>query len=142
MICAACGKEFTPKRAGRRFCSDGCKQLNYRNQQSNSRNTGYMDTSEGADRAQEADGGTLRGRKRAILAELPPSAKPCTRSGYPEGLFEAKDQIGLPVFFTAEGEQLTRITGPGTISDFQLRNMRLQRTELTFPGGIFCTKIG
>ena len=35
----------------------------------------------------------------------------------------------------ADGMALTRIWGPNTISDFQLKNMGLKRTGITFSGG-------
>ena len=41
------------------------------------------------------------------------SAVPCTRTGYPEGIFEAKDAIGLPIFFDCDGKRLYASTGQG-----------------------------
>ena len=81
-------------------------------------------------RAPTVAGGTVELKETASEPFLPTAARPCERPGYPEGLFEAKDAHGLPIFFDPDGRRLRRVWGPGTISDFQLANMNLRRTGL------------
>jgi hypothetical protein len=43
-----------------------------------------------------------------------------------------------PAFFDADDNRLVRVWGVNKISDGQLQQMRLTRTDLKFPRGYFC----
>jgi hypothetical protein len=49
---------------------------------------------------------------------------------------ESRDENGLLVFHDEIG-QLVRVWGPDAISDMQLRQIGLEKTDLTFPAGRF-----
>jgi hypothetical protein len=59
------------------------------------------------------------------------------RAGFPADILESRDDDGLPIFFTAEGERLFRIWGPDNLSQIELRIMGLTPTERSFQGGRF-----
>jgi hypothetical protein len=134
-VCEGCGSSFSPNRRDQRCCSATCRAKAHR----------------------------LRSRKRTLSAAVPspwqtyalpanaavsghPKAeprstlRPCTRPGFPPGLFEGADGEGLPIFFNDIGP-LIRVWGTAQPSDLQLRNMRLETTELAFPGGVFLRRL-
>ena len=66
--------------------------------------------------------------------------KQSIRPGFPLRLHEGADRDGLPVFFDDIGP-LARMWGGGQLSELQLSNMRLEKTEHVFPGGVFLRRL-
>jgi hypothetical protein len=140
-ICALPGCDNPVKRPNQDYCCKQHRQLAYvheKRRQNPSQNlspvlspTKSVDSA--PDEAREAVESKITATARPHLS----SAKPCTRNGYPNGLLEAKDENGLLIFFDTNGERLSRIWGPNDISDVQLRQLKLKRTDMTFPGGRF-----
>ena len=128
--CTICGAAFEPYQQRQRFCSTACRKAAWRREK---RPVGHSGTGETFHALSAAPVAAGNGNKAAF--EL------CRRPGFPPGLTEGRDRDGLPIFFSEDGARLHRIWGPANISELQLRQMRLERTEHAFPGGIFCRSI-
>jgi hypothetical protein len=129
--CRICGEIFDPHQVRQKYCSTRCRVAANRSEKRNK--VGVVGRN--VTRAPARPTGAVELKEMASDRYLPASAKPCTRPGFPNDIFEARDGAGLPLFFLPDGERLLRIWGPNTIPDFQLHNMGLKRTGLTFPGG-------
>ncbi|TGR99807.1 MULTISPECIES: hypothetical protein [unclassified Mesorhizobium] len=61
--------------------------------------------------------------------------------GYPPDVAVSAGADGLPVFFDVQGDRLFRIWGPSRLSAVELRALKLESTELIFPGGRLYRKV-
>ena len=128
-ICALPGCKSPVSRSNQTYCCKAHRQLAYVREKR--RQAPGMDTDAGkaSTSAVAPARSTAELREMASEAGPPTPARPCTRPGYPEGIFEAKDGNGLPLFIDADGHRLLRVWGPSLLSDFQLRHMSLSPTK-------------
>jgi hypothetical protein len=129
--CRICGEVFDPHQVRQKYCSTRCRVAGNRLEKRNKVGVVKRNVTRAPGTAADAVELKETASDRYLLA----SAKPCRRPGFPDGIFEARDGAGMPLFFDRDGERLFRIWGPNTISDFQLHNMGLKRTCLIFAGG-------
>ena len=67
----------------------------------------------------------LASKETAYPTPLSAPARPCTRKVYPSGIFEARDQQDLPIFFDADGRRLHRVHGPNALTEIELSMQKL-----------------
>jgi hypothetical protein len=134
MQCPECGLGFVPHRPWQKFCSHACREKARRKRDAS---RWYRDTGDAARDASACPAGAVELKEMPLARSLLPVAQSCMRAGFPADILESRDDDGLPIFFTAEGERLFRIWGPNRLSEIELRIMKLTPTDRTFPGGKF-----
>ncbi|WP_027152207.1 hypothetical protein [Mesorhizobium sp. WSM2561] len=140
ITCKGCGASFTPSRPDQHCCNASCRAKAQRRRQRRA-DLGEVQSSDKNVRAAPRWLPAAVGRQ-ALADPTSTSPKPCIRPGYPVGIIESRDELGLPVFFDEDGKRLIRNWGPGGFSDVERRVMKLQLTELTFFGGRFYRRDG
>ncbi|RWH76854.1 MAG: hypothetical protein EOQ86_19695 [Mesorhizobium sp.] len=138
MICEGCGKSFEPSRLDQRCCSAVCRAKAHRQRSKTRAFSAAIPSPTKNVRAAPASAGDDENR---VSKAVPHSLKPCSRHGYPFGLFEGIDADGFPIFFEAHGDRLLRVWGQSSLSAVELRTVKLEVTELEFPGGRFYRRV-
>ncbi|MET0597636.1 MAG: hypothetical protein ABWZ57_07175 [Mesorhizobium sp.] len=124
-VCALPDCESPVSRSNQAYCCKAHKQLGYRARNRNTEGGEVAQDQETVTRPSAPEPPTLASKQTAFRTALSASARPCTRKGYPPGLFEVRDQDDLPIFFDADGRRLHRVHGPNALSEIELSMQKL-----------------